>query len=261
MTLQIERIEARHAHRLHRVRMLEPGLCRVMHGTKHVFVGEQHLPVHAGQWVLLPAHVAFDVANEPDARGYLAQVLTVPRSMLTEFHQLHGADCPPASALARLQDWRIDRDPRLDRAWDLLAQHLKEAAPAALLKHHLHGVLLVLGLAGQLHPLLNHRDGGLSLRVQHLLMSDAAAPWTQEDVAARFHMSAPTLRRHLASEGQSFREILDSVRMAHALSHLQTTRRSIGEIALACGYASASRFAARFRQRFGLSPRALRSAI
>ena len=49
--------------------------------------------------------------------------------------------------------------------------------------------------------------------------------------------------------------------MAYALSHLQTTRRSIDDIAHACGYASASRFAVRFRQRFGLSPRALRQAI
>ena len=39
---------------------------------------------------------------------------------------------------------------------------------------------------------------------------------------------------------------------------LQTTRRTILEIALDCGYESPSRFATRFRERYGMSPSELR---
>jgi AraC-like DNA-binding protein len=261
-SLQISLIQARQQHRLHRVQMLEPGLCRVSHGTKRVFLGEQSVAVGAGQWLLLPANIALDIDNEPDARGYLAQVLSIPQQLVSEFHQGHAQHWSNATAgQIGLRDWRMARHPRLDAAWQRLLQSLVDQEPVALQKHLLHEVLLILGLSGHLQPLLGHADGGLSMRLQQLLMSDPSADWSQDAVAARFHMSSPTLRRHLAAEGQTFREILDSVRMAYALSHLQTTRRSIDDIAHACGYASASRFAVRFRQRFGLSPRALRQAI
>jgi AraC-like DNA-binding protein len=47
--------------------------------------------------------------------------------------------------------------------------------------------------------------------------------------------------------------------MASALTLLQATSRPVAEIALAVGYASPSRFAVRFRHRFGFSPSAVRS--
>ncbi|QZI68866.1 helix-turn-helix domain-containing protein [Pseudomonas protegens] len=53
----------------------------------------------------------------------------------------------------------------------------------------------------------------------------------------------------------------EAVLLGLALQWLQTTPRPIGEIAAASGYASASRFAVRFRKHYGLSPRELRAAI
>ncbi len=59
--------------------------------------------------------------------------------------------------------------------------------------------------------------------------------------------------RKLAAEGRSFRQLLAQVRLSHALNLLQQGLTPL-EVALACGYDSPSRFAARFKQEFGLTP-------
>ena len=49
-------------------------------------------------------------------------------------------------------------------------------------------------------------------------------------------------------------------RMTFALGMIQTTDLPINRIALDVGYASPSRFAVRFRERFGISPSHVRQA-
>ena len=71
-------------------------------------------------------------------------------------------------------------------------------------------------------------------------------------------MSEATLRRRLAADGTSFSALLTDLRMTRALGMLQTTDLPVGTIAAEVGYASASRFALRFRDRFGVSPSAIR---
>ncbi len=259
--IQLSLIQARQTHRLHRVNMLEPGICRINKGTKRVFLGEQSVAIHTGQWLLLPAHTPLDVENEPGPQGYFAQMLNFESSLISEFYQQYAQHLPKTTQQFGLQQWRIEQNVRLDITWQRLLQSLAEQEAPLLQKHLLYELLLVLGLSGQLWQLLDHSDTKLSMRIQQLLISDPAASWSQDTVAQHFHMSSPTLRRHLSAEGQTFRSILNSVRMAHALGHLQTTRQSIEDIAHACGYTSASRFSSRFREQFGLSPKALRKAI
>jgi AraC-like DNA-binding protein len=99
---------------------------------------------------------------------------------------------------------------------------------------------------------------GLSQRVEWLLMSNPSHHWTQGVVAEMLHMSSPTLRRQLAAEENNFRTILENTRMAYAWDLLHKTQQSVLEIAQACGYVSASRFTARFREHFGMTPSAAR---
>lgn len=54
------------------------------------------------------------------------------------------------------------------------------------------------------------------------------------------------------------RELLQDVRMTQALTLLQSTDISVLDVGLAVGYDSASRFAVRFRERFGFAPSAIR---
>lgn len=66
-------------------------------------------------------------------------------------------------------------------------------------------------------------------------------------------MSRASLVRKLAAEGRSFRQVLTQVRLGHALSLLQQGLTPL-QTALACGYDSPGRFAARFKEEFGLTP-------
>jgi len=66
------------------------------------------------------------------------------------------------------------------------------------------------------------------------------------------------LRRRLMAEGARLSELLVDVRMSLALTLLQASSLSVSQIAMNSGYESPSRFAVRFRQRFGFAPTAVR---
>jgi len=93
----------------------------------------------------------------------------------------------------------------------------------------------------------------LSARLARYLGVEPGTDHTLETLAPHFAMSRASLVRKLAAEGRSFRQLLTQVRMSHALTLLQQALTPL-EVALACGYDSPSRFAARFKQEFGLTP-------
>ncbi len=93
----------------------------------------------------------------------------------------------------------------------------------------------------------------LAERLARYLAVEPGIDHTLEAVAPHFSMSRASMVRKLAAEGRSFRQLLAQVRMSHALNLLQQGLTPL-EVALACGYDSPSRFAARFKQEFGLTP-------
>jgi AraC-like DNA-binding protein len=98
----------------------------------------------------------------------------------------------------------------------------------------------------------------VSIKVRALLAGRLDADWKADRVAKAMAMSEATLRRRLAEEETSLTELLTEMRMAAALTLLQATAQPVSDIALSVGYQSPSRFAARFRQRFGFAPTAVR---
>jgi AraC-like DNA-binding protein len=137
-------------------------------------------------------------------------------------------------------------------------ESLNEAGglPASIARHRLQEVLL--WLAERRFHFSPPAPASLGMRVRHLLASDPSTDWSMERVARQLATSVPTLRRRLAEEDVAFRELLQDVRMAHALALLQNTDAPVLEVALSAGYASSSRFTARFRARFGYVPTAVR---
>lgn len=131
------------------------------------------------------------------------------------------------------------------------------ALPDAVAAHRFREILVWLAEAG-IVPTMPVAET-FAVRVRRLVSSDPAAPWPAAAVAARLATSEPTLRRHLAADGTTLTDIVADVRLSAALNLLQTTRRPVTAIALDCGYASPSRFAMRFRARFGLSPSEVRT--
>ncbi len=77
-------------------------------------------------------------------------------------------------------------------------------------------------------------------------------------VSRRLGMSARTLQRRLAEEGQSFRGVLDQLRRELAQEHLRQRRSSIAEAAHLTGFSEVSAFARAVRRWFGCTPRELR---
>jgi AraC-like DNA-binding protein len=245
---------------IRRLPIFRPVLIRVVRGVKRLWRGDQIYDVNPGDMIALPARVEVDLMNTPDALGYQAQVLNIVPEAVERFREKHGPVVKKLLSTKDNADLRLMPGAPLVAAWEHLLELWQPEAPSAeIARHRLEEVLLCLALQGDGHGIFLDRHDAFSERVRIMLQVEPSRKWVTADVAARLNCSEATLRRHLAEEGTSFSDLLDAVRMNTGLSMLFNTSRQIDEIALACGYDSASRFSIRFRQRFGRSPTEMRA--
>lgn len=80
-------------------------------------------------------------------------------------------------------------------------------------------------------------------------------------LASELAMSPRTLQRKLAAEGESFSQVLETMRMELADHYLRRTDSSVMEIALMLGFSQASAFSHAFRQSRGISPADFRKTL
>ncbi|CCH34034.1 AraC family transcriptional regulator [Actinosynnema sp. NPDC047251] len=106
--------------------------------------------------------------------------------------------------------------------------------------------------------LLSRRDYGAdaSSQVRRMLGGGVAG---LANVAARLGVSAPTLRRKLAAEGTSFREVREQLLRDQAVASLVRGGESVEELALRLGFSEASAFHRAFKRWTGNSPGAYRT--
>ncbi|WP_101419855.1 AraC family transcriptional regulator [Brucella melitensis] len=98
-------------------------------------------------------------------------------------------------------------------------------------------------------------DHDISFRVRAQLNALPAQEWPSfDDLAKGLRMSAPTLRRRLKAEGQSFGTIKDELRFVIAQKLLQEKKLSIAEVAAELGYSEPSAFYRAFQKWVGRSP-------
>ncbi len=111
--------------------------------------------------------------------------------------------------------------------------------------------------------LVKYRDpDSLANRIKHNLRQMPADTWPETDgVAAGLCISASTLRRRLADEGQTYQGLKDSVRKELAIVWLAEPQISFAEIAARLGFADASSFYKAFRKWSGSNPGHYRSLI
>ena len=76
----------------------------------------------------------------------------------------------------------------------------------------------------------------------------------QEYIASSLNMSARNLHRKLADEGNSFKELLDSIRHELALGYLEVSNMSIGELTFTLGFVDQSSFSRAFKRWTGMTP-------
>ena len=111
--------------------------------------------------------------------------------------------------------------------------------------------------------LVKYRDpDSLAARIKHDLRQMPADTWPEtEGLAASLCISASTLRRRLAQEGQTYQGLKDSVRKELAIVWLAEPQISFAQIAERLGFADTSSFYKAFRKWSGSNPGHYRSLI
>ena len=111
--------------------------------------------------------------------------------------------------------------------------------------------------------LVKYRDPlSLASQIKQDLRVLPAQQWPEtEGVAQGLHMSASTLRRRLADEGQTYQGLKDGVRKELAIQWLSEPQLSFADIAQRLGFADTSSFYKAFRKWSGSNPGHYRSLI
>ena len=165
-------------------------------------------------------------ASAPTVSGSTGQVVT------------HGifTTVPPADPISSPGPWICtaiadDHAPALLRWAHTLLQGDHAGARAAL--------------AALVIALVQRREQVLATPARH---------WQSRDFEALLGLSGATLRRRLAAEHTSLRELLAEVRLGLSLNLLYGTHLPLKTVAARVGYRSPDAFVRAFRARFGLEP-------
>jgi len=257
-------ILAQRAYRLRAVQSDAPLLVVPMAGVKRLEVDGKQAEVACGQFVMLHQACRMEVENLPPpdtADAYRAWVVPFPWRVVALARTLMGAHSSsvPATAQALAKPFSCgDLTPVLPgvRAYLTAMSPTGEVPNAAQRDHALLGLLLALARAGH-DQFLNAQDPSLAARIRLLVAAAPERHWTSGDFELALHVSGATLRRRLAQEETSLRQILRETRLQHGLGLLQTSRRPLKSIALACGYLSVASFSRGFVAQFGVEPGAV----
>lgn len=221
--------------------------------------GVNRISVDASSSLLLvEPNTCADVLKTPggDEQRFRSIFLTVPTALLDTFRRSRPSVPVDEFRAGPFREIPLDEDlaSTLRHVLDSVdVQHLSDER----LRYRLMDLLAALAERG------HHFFGQAGLhdtsgRLRTLIAETPEQQWTAQKAGRALAMSEATLRRRLADERVRFEELLIDVRMHHAMMLVQTTSWNMPHIAQACGYKSSTRFAERFRARFGYLPSAVR---
>lgn len=102
-------------------------------------------------------------------------------------------------------------------------------------------------------------DAGLSATIRKRLQDTPPPAWPSfEMLAERMRVAAPSLRRRLKLEGETYRSIKDDLRRALAMEALADGRTNVAQLAIDLGFSEPSAFYRAFHKWTGKSPAAFR---
>jgi AraC-like DNA-binding protein len=235
-----------------------PTVVLVLAGRKELHLAAATRNIQAGELLLVPGNSSLHLGNVPDPAvgSYLALSLSFPPATLEHFRRLYRAAAGGAEQRAVWSAAAGDDFVRALQQW--LAWCMESPPQPELALHRQIELLLLLvrdGCAGNL--LLDNRLGWRQ-RVSQLVSCDLSHAWDAPSVSRRLAVGESSLRRYLREEGTSFREVLEEARLVAGLGLLQETFWPVARVAAEVGYESPSRFAERFKLRFGLTPTQLK---
>lgn len=230
-----------------------PMIIIVRRGRKTIQSPNCLFELDAGEAIAIAQGQVFDFENIPAPDGdYEARWLTIDPEAVAAFGEPEGArPVAPARPLGRMSSGLSDA---FENA--VLALTDDGDLPDAVVRHRVTELLAWLGAFGARFSL--RLPDSYAARIRRLVGSLPGYDWTGPEIAARLGVSQATLRRRLQDEGISLREVLTDIRMTHAMGLLQSSNMPVSLIAASAGFESQSRFAIRFRSRFGFPPSAVR---
>ena len=264
---------ARMAHTVRAVDVLQPALSIVLEGCKTVHCADCDGKLPPGGMLVMCAGARLDVQHQPEV-PLCDEVLTAARLLLgTGFPPVTTASAPavtgstgqevaygiftavpPADQMSSPGPWIYtavadDHAPALLRWAHTLLQGDYAGARAAL-------AALVIALVQRrgLRRLVLPQAPTLAHQVREQVLAAPARHWQSRDFEALLGLSGATLRRRLAAEHTSLRELLAEVRLGLSLNLLYGTHLPLKTVAARVGYRSPDAFVRAFRMRFGLEP-------
>lgn len=232
---------------LFNVPISQPLLIFVLAGSK-LLQTERRILCATGEFIFLGSSPNINMRNVPDDRDYYALLIEfehsdfdcLPTHTSKPIDFIHGTlDLPLAKGLQQFIEW-------------------SQFAPQALWAQRRRELLQLLFHLGHTDVARLAGNQFVSQQVHKMIIKDLSEDISAEGIAQALAMSESTLRRKLAAENTSLQQLKDQARLGYGLHLLQTTEWPIIQIAEHCGYQSQSRFSSRFKQRFGLTPSALR---
>lgn len=227
-----------------------PLLVAVLTGEK-ILGNKEELVCKAGDFVFLSDNPAIDMRNIPKGNGYY--------SLIIEFDALDFADLPNSK-----KSGKVRCTGKISKTLETCLQQFIEwtsASPKSLWALRRKEILHLLYQEGFMDIPALGASGRVSQQLRAIYSREPAVPVPMSVICREVAMSESTVRRKLHEEGTTVQAIRDQVRLGQGLHLLQTTSCSIGLIAQQCGYQSQSRFGERFRERFGMTPTALRRTL
>ncbi|HAU79409.1 MAG TPA: AraC family transcriptional regulator [Stenotrophomonas sp.] len=245
-------ITARREHGASSVEIPQPQFAILLQGRKQVRTAQQSLEFAPGDLFLITRRCRIDVVNIPDPHSglYLSAIVPMCAEALTAARALWNEPLPEAGdALARLP---LAEHGATLLQWRQALEHghytearLALASLAVAFCRRGHGSLLI------------PPEPSLGERIRDLIAAQPERDWKSRDFEAQLGLSGATLRRRLASEHSSVRELITDARLAHAMGLLYTTRLPLKTVAARVGYRSLGSFNKRFAERYGLEPAAI----
>ena len=240
--------------RFSRVTVPSPVIIAVKHGRKELRAPGLECVLEPGDAVAIGQGQVLDIINTPGPDGqYQADWLVFDPPLISGFTPPSPAS-PVIDVALGLRQTSVEFTRAIDAAVDAIRR--PERVPDAVAIHRLNEVLTWINVFGGRFEL--REPATVSASIRRLILSSPDVGWTATAIAAKVAMSEATLRRRLTEEGTTLSGLIADVRMSFAMQLLQSTNLAVSRIALDVGYESASRFAIRFRKRFGFAPSAIR---
>ena len=234
-----------------RLNATDPTLALVKRGRKIIRTDGQTLVAEEGTVVVFPAGFEADITNEVDRFGKY-RALLISFSPETISHPAE-TDHAPLNEITSFVDDGLHIAAAMEAALDAIRD---QSLPEPVVKHRVSELLLWLKRQGIFLAAPPASD--FLGELKRLIGGAPATNWQAPQIAATLGMSEATLRRRLAKQKQSVSKLILETRMLTALTLLQAGDQPIVQVSYAVGYDSPSRFALRFKQRFGFPPSELR---